>query len=350
MSPAGGIERVVSRHVLFFSECASVWLLTKSKNDSFYPIPNNVKCFGLDCNEELNMNFIGYRIVQMLKQIVAVRRPFRKQMERIKPNIVYCSSPINLLELFIYGVKLNKILVTEHGSFFAYNVVYRIIKRLLYPKCLLVVAPTRLDYCIYSRWSTNARYIPNPLPFKQSVKSSLNYKIVLNIGRLTDEKQHILLLKIWKEVCRTVDDWKLRIVGSGENENMLKNKIKSLGLENSVELIPPKKDIINEYLGSAIFVLTSRTEGFGMVLAEAMECGLPCISFNCPSGPRDIITNNHDGFLIEKNNLKKYYECLVKLIMDEDLRRVMGTRATISICRFNESIVRNMWKNIFSEL
>jgi glycosyltransferase involved in cell wall biosynthesis len=349
MLPAGGIERVVSKHIEYFTSYASVKLLTKDVVDSFYPLPASIEKIGLGYTEKLDMHFFIYRILQLIKQILTLRSSILGEINKFKPDLVYCSSPINLIELYIYGIKLRNVIVTEHGSVFAYNLVYRLAKRYLYPKVKFIVAPTKLDYSVYSYWGRNAKYIPNPLPFEQNIKAKLNTNCILTIGRLTDDKQHNVLLNIWKEIQNSIDGWKLKIIGDGEKKSYLLQTIVELNLMNSVEIALPQKNIIDAYLNASIFVLTSRSEGFGMVLAEAMECGVPCIAFDCPSGPRDIIRNGDDGFLIDLNNKRQYFECLLNLMQDEQMRKKMGVHASINIRRFKENIVREEWRKLLNE-
>ena len=101
---------------------------------------------------------------------------------------------------------------------------------------------------------------------------------------------------------------------------------------------------------SSIFVLSSRFEGFGLVLAEAMSCGLPCISFDCPYGPRDIITNEEDGILVENGNIMALAKALKRLMADENLRQSMGEKAIINVARYDSSSIMNRWEELFSSL
>jgi glycosyltransferase involved in cell wall biosynthesis len=350
MSPAGGIERVVSRHIWYFLDYAKLGLLTKDSGESFYPLPDNIERINLGYEKKLDTFSFIHRIIQIIKCFIILSNSIKNEIENFNPDIIYCSSPINLIELFFYGFSLKMIIVTEHGSAFAYNKIYRFAKRLLYPKCKLIVVPTKLDYSIYRSWSSNIEYIPNPLPFEQFYKSKLDSNLVLTIGRLTDDKQHLLLLDIWNKVIQYAPGWKLKIIGAGDNLNILLKKINILSLNETVEIVPPKKDIVTEYLNSSIFVLTSRAEGFGMVLAEAMECGVPCIAFNCPSGPQDIITNGEDGYLIKINDVQNFIDCLVRLMKNINLRIIMGNHSKSNIKRFSESLVREKWKNIFLKI
>jgi len=103
-------------------------------------------------------------------------------------------------------------------------------------------------------------------------------------------------------------------------------------------------------LASSVMVLPSRSEGFGMVLIEAMECGVPCVSFDCPSGPRDIITHGEDGFLVEKENIQELAEKLLVLIENENLRKRMGEAAKLNVQRYATEAIVKQWDDLFREL
>jgi glycosyltransferase involved in cell wall biosynthesis len=121
-------------------------------------------------------------------------------------------------------------------------------------------------------------------------------------------------------------------------------------MNDNTHLIGATKNIAEEFSKSSIFVLSSRFEGFGLVLAEAMSCGLPCVSFDCPFGPRDIITDGEDGFLVENGNIEALSKSIEQLIADENLRKSMGEKAIINVARYDSSNIMNRWEKLFSSL
>ena len=125
--------------------------------------------------------------------------------------------------------------------------------------------------------------------------------------------------------------------------------IEEYKLSQSVEIIEPLKDIESIFLKSSIFAFTSKYEGFGMVLAEAMSCGVPCISFDIPSGPRDIIENAQDGFLIQEGNVGEYILKLEVMISDEEQRREMGKKSRENIRRFLDSTIEKTWMSLLEK-
>ena len=263
----------------------------------------------------------------------------RKVIKKHKPDVLYVASPLGLLQAFVALRGGKKILITEHSSFSAYNGIYKFIVTKLYNKVGLLTVPTTDDSKFYTSIGIKNVYLPNPLSFYPDIISNLENKIVLSVGRFTNDKRHDLLIEIWSKTNGKNNGWKLHIVGKGENEDKIKSIIKDLKLEDSVILAPTTKNIEKVFLNSSVFVLTSRAEGFGLVLAEAMASGVPCVSFNCPSGPKDIINDGRNGFLIEVSNNDEFVKKLDELMYDEKTRKVFGMNSRIDIQKFNENAI-----------
>lgn len=145
-------------------------------------------------------------------------------------------------------------------------------------------------------------------------------------GRIERIKGFDLLVEAWKEVVTRYPDWTLRIAGGG-NPYELTQIIKEQKLEESVKLTGPVKEMSAEYLNSSIFVLSSRSEPFGLVLIEAMSFGVPVVSFDCPNGPREIINDGVDGKLVENGNIKALATAITEMIADKGARKKMGKAA-----------------------
>ncbi len=154
-------------------------------------------------------------------------------------------------------------------------------------------------------------------------------------------------MQSWQKVHAKNPEWILEIYGKFDASEGVEILAKSLQIENSVHFFEPQKNIINNYLQSSIYVMSSRFEGFGMVLIEAMSCGIPCVSFDCPFGPSDIITNEEDGFLVENGNTNALAEKLNLLIEDTELRLKMGQRAKENVKRFLPENIMQQWDELF---
>ena len=202
------------------------------------------------------------------------------------------------------------------------------------------------------RWSEvkNVKVIPNSLSFYPSTQSLCTEKRVISVGRLTRQKGYPFLIEAWQIVARKYPEWKLTIFGEGEDKEMLNRMIREAELNSSISVYPPTNNIVQEYLDSSVYVMSSIYEGFGLVLAEAMACGLPCISFDCPSGPSEIIKDGEDGFLVETENIDELAQKIILLIKNEDLRIEMGQKAKVNSQRFLPKYIMPKWISLFNEV
>lgn len=195
-----------------------------------------------------------------------------------------------------------------------------------------------------------AEIIPNFLPFDTNESKSLNKKQIITIGRLSEQKGFDLLVLAWARIAKQYPDWQIHLYGEGELENELRKQIAQNQLEDSFIIHQPVKDIKEKYLESSIYVMSSRFEGFGMVLIEAMACGIPCISFDCPHGPSFIIKHGEDGILVENGNIEQLAEAISSLIIDTDKRNSMGKAAKQNVLRYNQNNIMKQWENLFNKL
>ncbi|MGN1703171.1 glycosyltransferase, partial [Yersinia enterocolitica] len=193
--------------------------------------------------------------------------------------------------------------------------------------------------------------ISNPLPFEPKNKlTKRNSQIVLALGRLTNIKGFDLLLDIWVKVEEQSSNWKLIIAGDGEDKNLLLDKIKEFNLKN-VELLPSTLHVSDLYDQSAIYAMTSRFEGFPMVLLEAKASGLPIIAYDCDTGPSELIINNEDGFLIPFSDSNAFARQLILLMNDDDLRESMSLRSLKNAEKYKiEVAIGDKWKSLIEKI
>ncbi|HFU4462579.1 TPA: glycosyltransferase, partial [Streptococcus suis] len=248
--------------------------------------------------------------------------------------------------------KSKKLIISEHGSKFGYNNIYNYIKKLVYPRAFKISVPTTLDTRLYLEEGYPAVFIPHISTFSRQEKNLVYEKVILNIGRLTQDKRQIDLLRIWNEIVKEKADqgWRLKIVGRGEEKENLANYIDANNLNNSVEILEPIKDVDQFFKMASIFAFTSQFEGFGMVLLEAMSFGVPCISFDCPSGPRDIIDDGVNGFLIENRNIEIYKEKLLELMENEELRKKYSQSSFQKANNWDNESILKKWNSIFDDV
>jgi glycosyltransferase involved in cell wall biosynthesis len=196
----------------------------------------------------------------------------------------------------------------------------------------------------------NLIVISNPLSFYPSESSDLNERNVIAVGKQGYQKGYDRLLNSWKLVNLKHPDWKLNIYGKYEACQKLEQQALALGIQGSVRFYEPINNIQEKYLESSICVLSSRFEGFGMVLIEAMACGVPCVSFDCPCGPADIIQDGIDGFLITNGDIDIFANKIITLIGDENLRQRMGTNARENVKRYLPDEIMPQWDTLLKSI
>jgi glycosyltransferase involved in cell wall biosynthesis len=214
-----------------------------------------------------------------------------------------------------------------------------------------MLALTREDA---DRWigqgMNNASFMPNPLPFMPDVPSPRTENVVVSVGRLHDQKGIDMLLDTWAEVAPHHPEWRLRIYGSGEDEEILKKQCTALGLDASVEWMGRTSDVPGALRGGSVFVLSSRGEGFPLALMEAMATGLPCAAFDCAPGVHEIVHDGEDGLLAALGNTGELARRLDTLMSDKELRDTMGEAARANIQRYTTEEIVRRWEELFAFL
>jgi len=201
----------------------------------------------------------------------------------------------------------------------------------------------------YQNWPelTNKTVIPNFLSYYPNFQSTCEKKQVIAVGRYTWVKGFDLLLQAWKIVYDKHPDWTLNIYGSGERDGYIQ-QVKNLGIAEVVKCHPATNNIYEKYRKSSIFAFSSRFEGFGLVLAEAMSVGVPAVSFASPCGPLAIISDKVDGILVEKENIAKFAEALCYLIENPSERKAYGQKAILKAQQFSQDKIMKKWIDLFN--
>jgi len=365
---AGGVERVLTLKANYLAEHFGydiTIILTEGKDKPlFYPLSDKIKVINLDINfEELwHCSFIKKVFVYLKKQ-----RQYKKlltaELMRIHPDITISllRREINFInEIHDGSKKIGELHVnranyrnfkTEDSNWlknlFARFWSHGLVSHL--KKLDKLVVLTEKDREAWVELD-NVVSIPNPLSFIPSSVSRMAGKRVICVARYSHEKGIDLLLKAWKEVESQIDDWRLDIFGEGER-SPYEQLIDNLGIDRAnCALNGRTTDVEKEYCNSSVFVLSSRFEGFGMVIVEAMACGLPVVAFDCPWGPQAIISDGEDGLLVENGNPSALAQNLIALIKDDGKRKVMSEAALRNVQRFQIEHIAQQWKKLFVEI
>ena len=365
---AGGVERVLTLKANYFAEHFGydiTIILTEGKDKPlFYPLSDKVKVINLDIGfEELWTCSFLKKVLIYLKKQHRFRKALTQELMRLRPDIT-----ISLLRREINFITSIKDGSKKIGELHVNRANYRnfesaesnVIKNLFSKFWMknLVQHLRRLDGFVtltkedLLQWPElkNVVVIPDPLAFYPTSKSPLESKRVIAVGRYAYQKGFDLLLRAWEKVEKQTSDWELVIFGQGDR-SPYDSLIDELHIDRQrCHLNGPTENIISEYLNSSVFVFSSRFEGFGMVLVEAMVCGLPVVSFDCPCGPKDIVASGVDGILVENGNIDRLSEAVVSLIQDEKKLRRMACNAIDNVQRFNIEQVAQRWKSLFESV
>jgi glycosyltransferase involved in cell wall biosynthesis len=198
--------------------------------------------------------------------------------------------------------------------------------------------------------ATRVEQIPNALPELGGGTSALEEKAVVAAGRLTGQKGFDLLIRAFAQVVPERPDWELRIYGDGSQRAELERLIAELGLNGSVRLMGATSEIGEELARASVFALSSRFEGFGMVLVEAMSKGVPVVSFDCPRGPSEIVDDGVDGVLVPNGDVDALASALVELTGDEQRRRSLGAAGLEKSRRYEIGAIGARWDALLAEL
>ena len=185
---------------------------------------------------------------------------------------------------------------------------------------------------------------------KPDIVSSCKGKTIISVGRYSEQKGYDLLIESWKIVAQKHPDWCINIYGEGELKDSLQQQINTANLQQQIKLCQPVTNITKKYLESTFYVMSSRFEGFGLVLMEAMNCGLPCVSFDCPYGPSGIIRHQEDGLLVDNGNIHALAESICYMIENQEKRIEMGKKAKENIQRYSRGSIMAQWESLFQLL
>ena len=372
----GGVERVVSYKASYFAEQLGydvAIIVTEGWGRAcYFPLSNKVKVinFELGFEELWKASFIKKAYLYLTKQR-RYKRLLKAELMRIRPDITISMlrREINFLTDIPDGSKKIGELHVNRANYRNFeandsNGLKRLFARFWMTS--LVGKLKRLDQLVVltdkskAAWPelSNVTVIPDPITIEvksEKVKSEKCVNRVVTIGRYAYQKGYDLLLQAWAEISRIRDlengeEWTLDIFGQG-NQTDYRQLMVELGIDTDrCHLNGPVEDVVKVYQDSSIFVLSSRFEGFGMVLVEAMACGLPVVSFDCPAGPDEIITDGVDGLLVPSGDVHALAEKLMVLISDENLRRRLGQQARQTAQRYDMATLADQWTALFEKV
>lgn len=343
---AGGLERVISVKASLLAEefGYEVTILTLNETDirPFYEFSPKIKMRSVAVGGNPFAYFRSYR------------KGLQEAVNAIQPDIISVCDD-GLKGFFVPDlIKTHAKIIYERHASIALNTGSSLRGRLT--AALMQRQVSKFDKFIVltpgniKEWNhPNVMAIPNPLSFEGCAENALDQKRVIAVGSHSRNKGYDLLLTIWKNIETDFPGWRLEIFGRPDTQQTYSRMSEELQLKQVI-FHAPVHTIQHEYENSSILVLPSRSEGFGMVLIEAMTCGVPCVAFDCPSGPGDIVSHGEDGYLIPALNTAEFEKQLRKLMTGDGLRKSMGINARKNSQRYSVRKVVHQWDELFKKL
>ena len=353
----GGVERILVdkmnyqvRHYGY-----DIYMITsdQGRHEIPYDLDERVHFIDLDIRFHTRYKYkLWRRLIEYRKQSRLYHHRLQEQLKIIRPDVIVCTTIQDISPLL--KIKGDIPLVVEsHVNFMHPDTsLHRIQMRMnnyWIGKADAIVTLTDGDADDWRRVSNYVYVIPNIVHLNDtSLYSDCNVKRVLFVGRFEEQKNIGELFSIWLLVHLEFPDWKLDLYGEGALWETYKEEAEALNI--NIEIHKPTAQIMDIYRNSSILVMTSFYEPFGLVIPEAMSCGLPVVSYDSPYGPASIISDGEDGFLIPMHDRQAFGNRLCQLMGDEELRKEMGKRAIASSQRFSAERIMPIWKKLFDQL
>lgn len=342
---SGGTERVttlIANELIKLNYNISIISLSGG-DEPFFKLDNEIKIHSL-YSEKISFKVNFFSLIWKLRSFI--------ENHKIDTLVVVDSIACIFTVPALYRLNVNHI-CWEHFNFNT-NLGIRsrgLGRQLAAIYCDYIVTLTQQDKNLWEHGLKNIKAkivsIANPTPYENTNHiPSLEYKTVLAIGRLTYQKGFDLLIDAWALVCETNFEWTLRIVGSGEDEENLKQRVKKFGIKDRVDFVPSTRDVEIYYRTSSVYCLSSRFEGLPMVLLEAQAFGLPIVAFNCDTGPSELV-NSKNGMLVQEESIQQLSVALVALMNSSESQYSEKVYAAFSTS--NKFTVKNkiaLWLNI----
>lgn len=362
---SGGMERVLSNKVNYLSNLPNyeVYIITTGQRERphFYDISSKVKCI------DLNINYSETIISNPIKRIYKSIGKYLRHKNKLKEILVELKADIVISMFtndvsFLYKIKdgSKKVLEIHFSREFRLQENRRGITKWLdvymtnfsdklvtkYDRFVVLTEQDKQSWKDHRNISVIYNSVTNS---ENQIVSLLNNKKALAIGRLSYQKNLELLIELWSEISQIHPDWSLTIVGTG-NPKELRDKIAVMKLNDVINLVSSTNEISDYYINSSLYLMTSRYEGLPMVLLEAQNFGLPIVSFDCKCGPKEIINDNENGYLIKMEDHDDFIKKTLAILENDSLRKEFGKKAKINSSRFSEEIIMQRWIELFEEV
>lgn len=358
----GGVERVLADKMNYLASHYGydVYILTRDQGSHPIPFPLDERIHYCDLGIRLHTQYAyrGFRrLIETIRLQCMYERRVCKKIREIIPDVIIGTDVMPARSLLRHKGRA-KLIIESHSMYRmtyaepTYNPIKLFLRTMAfraYRKADMLVSLTEGDAKDWRQKNHNSTVcvIPNVVNLNTTYKlSNQSSKSVIFVGRFAKLKGIPYLMEIWRKVQTRHPDWVLNIYGDGED----KEKYDDLIATMNIIVHQPTSQIHEAYCDNSILLLTSISESFSLVIPEAMSCGLPVVSFDCPYGPRDIINEGKDGFLIPHYDIDLFADKVCFLIENKEMRIQMGLAAYTSSQRYAAEFVMPKWKHLFESI
>ena len=340
----GGVERVAANMAntfIGYGHRVTILSLSRPKTSNF---------FNLDPRAEIiyfNFHFEnGFNLPQKIASVFKVYGYLRKLdhpalvlgIGTTYPSLILAMQP---------KMEHIKTIGCQHCSYVSAKHIWKFLRGLVYHRLSAVVTLTEQDVPKLKKLNPNCFVIPNSVSFFPEKTAELENKTILAIGRMDFDKGYDLLLDVFEKFTPSHPDWKLKIIGDGPTRGKITSRIEKSAYRERIEIHTSSDQIVDQYLEASVYVMTSRSEAFPMVLLEAQACGLPTLAFDCETGPAEIISHGQNGYLIRPYDTEEMSRRLTELCENTELRRSFGQNARLNAERFLPEKIYAKWDDFF---
>lgn len=357
----GGIERVLSCKANELAEHYGYKVCFVTTNQGSHPLLFHL-AKGV-CHVDLDLRLhrqYDYSVFKRILFLSRMKRLFKNRLnneiERFQPDVVVLIT-IKYAGIVSEVVRSIPLLVESHSSFVSdkydhASILSRLntyFNRRKLKQASGIIALTNKDSLNWQTISPHVFVIPNIVQLNDTGKySDCRSNHAIFVGRITHQKDIASLIAIWRIVNNSFSNWHLDIFGDGELKDYYQSIVTNSNL--NIHFYKPVSNIFSQYIERSMLLLSSLYEPFGLVLPEAMSCGLPVVAFDCPYGPADIITDGVDGFLIKDRNVDLFAQRVCQLIESHELRLRMGKAGIASSKRYRSEIIMPQWVSLFNQI
>jgi glycosyltransferase involved in cell wall biosynthesis len=345
----GGVERVLVDKMNYLVDYGyEVYMVTSDQGQ--HPIPYKLDHRVHFCDLQIRFHSqYEYRGWHRIREGRRLKRLYHQRLmeklQEIQPNVIVCTTSQDVRGLLRIKGCIS-LVVESHVNFIHPDSWYHRACTLFNNTCIgkadAVVTLTQGDADNWKHVSSHVNVIPNVVHLNNTGRySDCTKKRAIFVGRLVEQKGLPDLIKVWRIVNQRHPDWQLDVYGNGQMESISEIKL---------FVHPPTSIIMEEYINSSILLMTSVYEPFGLVLPEAMSCGLPVVAFDCPYGPADIINHERNGYLVPNRDVNLYADYVCALMESPGLRQNMGAEGIKTAQRYQANQIMPQWQRLFSGL